>query len=99
MTYSLFTFNLNIMSTKESAASQHLPSVPPIAIAFKRDVTREQLIATLDSILGKYGCRTCGLNGYPGVTFIGDPGPEFSSLSESLVANVAHTGVANVEAR
>jgi hypothetical protein len=87
------------MSTKESAESKHLPTVPPIAVTFKRDVTREQLIATLDSILGKYGCRTCGLNGYPGVTFIGDPSPEFSSLRESLVTNVAHTGVANVEAR
>ena len=87
------------MSTKESAELKHLATVPPIAVSFKRDVTRDQLIATLDSILNKYGCRTCGLNGYPGVTFIGDPSPEFNSLRESLVANVAHTGVANVQVR
>ncbi len=64
-----------------------------LELNFSHDVTREQLIATLDSIIGHYGCPNCGLNGW-GVTFKGDPEMSYTKFSRELInSNQAIIGI------
>jgi hypothetical protein len=46
--------------------NQAVAKIPPAAfeLTFNQKVTREELIASLDRILGLIGCTGCGLNGH-----------------------------------
>lgn len=50
-----------------------------LSVSFHQKVTRDQLVATLDRILKQSGCPACGLNGFGGVIFKGDPIDRFRS--------------------
>ncbi len=56
-----------------------------IALTFNHQVTRDELVASLDHILKLHGCTGCGLNGWDGVFFRGDHEPFISQVRQDLL--------------
>ena len=67
-----------------------------VKVTFKHNVTRDELIRSLDSILNLYGCPGCGLNGWGGIYVLGDPDPVISEIRNELVSE-RFQSVVNVE--
>ncbi len=59
-----------------------------LQVTFKHQVTRDELIHTLDSILNSYGCSGCGLNGMESIQLLGDPDPTISKLNQYLTEKI-----------
>jgi hypothetical protein len=66
-----------------------------VKVTFSQKVTRDELIASLDQILKIHGCLACGLVGWDGIFFLGDPESEISHLKEGLTEKFK--SVINVE--
>jgi hypothetical protein len=67
-----------------------------VKVTFRHNVTRDDLIKSLDSILNFYGCPACGLNGWGGVYLLGDPDPVISEIRNELISE-RFKSVVNVE--
>ncbi len=67
-----------------------------IKVTFTHQVTKDELIASLERILNIYGCPNCGLNGWDGIFFLGDPDPAIRQLRDELVSEKINS-VINVE--
>jgi hypothetical protein len=50
--------------TKESVSTSATMSPTVFQLTFSRKVTRDELVASLDRMLGMIGCTGCGLNGH-----------------------------------
>jgi len=69
-----------------------------LRVTFKHQVTKAELLKSLDQILNFYGCPACGLNGY-GVYIGGDPYPEFGKFASKLaqeIPGIEVQGLANI---
>jgi len=44
-----------------------------VQLQFRPDVSKEEIHAAIDSVLGRYGCLTCGLRGIDLQLYGGDP--------------------------
>ncbi len=60
-----------------------------VQVTFKHQVTRDELIHTLDAILNSYGCPGCGLNGMESINLLGDPDPTVTNLNFQLTEKIA----------
>ena len=67
-----------------------------VKVTFTHQVTKQQLIESLDRILNFYGCPGCGLNGWGGIYLLGDPDPGITTLKGELI-NEKINSVINVE--
>jgi hypothetical protein len=67
-----------------------------VKVTFRHNVTRDDLIKSLDSILNFYGCPACGLNGWGGIYLLGDPDPVISEIRNELISE-RFNSVVNVE--
>ena len=65
-------------------SEKSLKSSRNFELVFKHDVTRDELIKSLDSILNHYGCPGCGLNGRS-ISWLSDPDPIDSRFSRQLI--------------
>ena len=59
-----------------------------VQVTFKHQVTRDELIHSLDAILNSYGCAGCGLNGMESINLLGDPDPIISKLNFQLTEKI-----------
>lgn len=59
-----------------------------VQVTFKHQVTRDELIQSLDSILNHYGCAGCGLNGMESINLLGDPDPLITHLNFELTEKI-----------
>ncbi|HEU5292457.1 MAG TPA: hypothetical protein VFU05_17540 [Cyclobacteriaceae bacterium] len=66
-------------------------AAPGISLTFSPKVTRDQLIANLDKILGELGCQACGLNGIDFIRLRADRFPEISRIKQ--LATLSKTDV------
>jgi hypothetical protein len=44
-----------------------------VQLQFRPEVTKEEVHSAIDSVLGRYGCPTCGLRGIDVQLYGGDP--------------------------
>ena len=69
------------MELKQATLNKAL-AAPGISLTFSPKVTRDQLIANLDKVLGELGCAACGLNGIDFIRLRADRFPEISRIRQ-----------------
>jgi hypothetical protein len=60
--------------------SEHRNPVRKLQVQFTHDVTRDQVIATMEAVFRVSGCLTCGIRGIDLNLLGGDPASELDTL-------------------
>jgi hypothetical protein len=60
--------------------SEHRNPVRKLQVQFTHDVTREQVVAAMETVFRISGCLTCGIRGIDLNLLGGDPAPELEPL-------------------